>query len=82
MSESSDDLEDWEYPDPDDDPDGIDTIDCPHCGAEIYEESVSCPSCGTWITAQDRYGRGWTVPVTWAMLFCLALALWLALVSR
>ena len=82
MSEWSDSLEDWEYPEPDDDPDGTDTIGCPHCGSEIYDESVSCPSCGTWLSARDRQTRSWTVPVTWAMLVCLALAMWLVLVRR
>lgn len=27
-----------------------DTMPCPHCRAEIYDESEQCPSCGQYIT--------------------------------
>jgi uncharacterized membrane protein YvbJ len=29
------------------------TIDCPHCGAEIYDEAQQCPSCSQYISAAD-----------------------------
>ena len=29
-----------------------DTMPCPHCRAEIYDESEQCPYCGQYITAQ------------------------------
>ena len=79
MREWSDNLEDWEYPEPDDEPDQVDTISCPHCRAEIYEDAVSCPSCGTWLDAKDRLGRSWPRSITWAVLIVFALAMWLVL---
>jgi hypothetical protein len=51
---SEDELRDEEYPDEadadwdnDDDPE---TIACPVCGADVYEESERCPACGEYIT--------------------------------
>ena len=43
-------LEDWEYPEPDDDDDDIaETLDCPACGAAIYEDAEQCPDCGEYV---------------------------------
>ncbi len=59
MSKSLEDraLEDWEYPEPDEsDDDFVDTVRCPECGREVYEESPSCPGCGYFILATDRRG--------------------------
>lgn len=43
-----DDLDDDEFDDEDDSSD--DLLDCPHCGAAIYDDSVSCPVCGEYVT--------------------------------
>ena len=54
---------DWQNDDEDDpsnewqeeDESGDDTIPCPHCRAEIYEDSVRCPQCGTYITGEAMH---------------------------
>jgi hypothetical protein len=47
----ADELEDWEYPAPDDtDDDASETIACPACNHPVYEDAVKCPHCGTYIT--------------------------------
>ena len=45
-------LEEFEYPDePDqDDDDDPETIPCPECGEDIYEDAPSCPYCGHYVT--------------------------------
>ena len=40
-------LEDWEYPDPEEaDEEDLETLPCPACGEQIYEEASRCPYCG------------------------------------
>jgi hypothetical protein len=48
--EGNPDDEDDVYPD---DEDEEPTIPCPHCGAEIHEDSERCPSCEAYISKQD-----------------------------
>ncbi len=67
---SDSDIEDFEYPDPqdesmDDNPgayeyDQTETLPCPECGASIYEDAPSCPHCGCYVTfsASLWTGRG------------------------
>ncbi|QDU63745.1 hypothetical protein Pan216_46260 [Planctomycetes bacterium Pan216] len=46
-------FEDREYPEPDneDDDDLItQTVTCPSCGREVYEDAEQCPICGDYIT--------------------------------
>ena len=31
------------------------TVACPHCRAEIYEDSVRCPRCGNYITRETMH---------------------------
>jgi hypothetical protein len=57
-------LEDWEYPDPDDDEEGDDeeTSPCPACGEEIYEDAERCPYCGEYVLlggGSPLAGRPW-----------------------
>jgi hypothetical protein len=45
-------LEDFEYPDEpgqDDDFDDPDTIPCPECGEDIYDDTPACPYCGHYV---------------------------------
>ena len=50
FEEPGDELDDDELADDDFDDDSTETVPCPHCGAEIYEEAVQCPVCGTYVT--------------------------------
>lgn len=55
FEEPGDELEDYEYPDPDElDEDLTDTRACPECGAEVYVDAVRCPQCGTYVTHDNR----------------------------
>ena len=66
-----DDRADDEYPDDIDD-DSTDTIACPRCGAEVYEDAVRCPVCGDYI--EHSGGSAWTGrPFWWIMLGILGI---------
>ncbi|QDT01461.1 zinc ribbon domain-containing protein [Adhaeretor mobilis] len=55
-------LEDWEYPDPDDEEDdelAVDTRPCPTCGAEVYEDAQRCALCGEYVTFRNPALEGW-----------------------
>jgi hypothetical protein len=72
--QEADDLHD---PDPsdmddDDDDDGVDTHPCPHCGADVYEESQQCLVCGQYIDPFRRSNYPRWVPVA-ALLVILAM---------
>lgn len=62
-------MDDNEYPDPDDEEssdDSTETIRCPDCGADVYEDAEQCPECGEYIEFstsawQDR-------PLPWVMV--------------
>lgn len=66
-------LEDHEYPEPDDqDDDSPETAPCPHCGAEIHEDAEQCPRCGEYVTGGSRLwsNRSWW----WVLLGTLGIA--------
>ncbi|MBI3098629.1 MAG: hypothetical protein HYY93_10365 [Planctomycetes bacterium] len=51
----------------DDDP--ADTLDCPACGASIYEEAERCPRCGEYATPGGSTGTPrW---IFWTAVLCL-----------
>jgi hypothetical protein len=52
-------------------------IPCPHCRAEIDEESEQCPKCGTYLSREDAAGGK---PSVWIVLMALALLAAIALV--
>jgi hypothetical protein len=57
-----DEIEDEEYPDePSDEDDSSDTLECPSCGEEVYEDAEQCPHCGQFITLETGvlFGRPW-----------------------
>jgi hypothetical protein len=59
---SRQDLGDHEYPEPDElDDDSTDTVPCPACAADVYEDSEQCPRCGEFITADTHAwgNRSW-----------------------
>ena len=54
-------------------------IPCPHCRAEIDEESEQCPKCGMYISKEDTPSDGkspvWVILVALALLAAIVLAL-------
>lgn len=42
------------------------TVRCPNCGAEIYEDAVRCPHCGWYVTADTSPWSG--RPRWWILL--------------
>jgi len=61
-----DELDDDEYPEPDDNDDETDTRPCPHCGKEIYDDVELCPYCGHDATPSTNAWPG--RPVWWIIL--------------
>ena len=58
------------------DEDQSETVPCPACGAEIYDDADRCPSCGQYVTIRQEgasSGR-WKWIVVLAVL--AALAIW------
>lgn len=54
-------------------------IPCPHCRAEIDEDSEQCPECGMYISSEDAPNGArsplWVILLTLALLAALLLAL-------
>lgn len=59
--------EDWE--DEPEEPIEAGTIECPHCGAEIYEEAPQCPRCGEYVV--HGTGEFWKNKPIWYVLLAL-----------
>jgi hypothetical protein len=48
------DLEEEDWDDEEwDDEDQAPTVDCPHCGSEVYEDAQRCPHCGEYLSEED-----------------------------
>jgi len=53
--------------------DGPPTVPCPHCRAEIIEDSERCPRCGNYLSREDappprRRGGAWIILMILALL--------------
>ncbi len=46
------------YDQPGDDELETDVVDCPACGAEVYEDAIRCPVCGEYITHSSSVWAG------------------------
>ncbi len=68
-----DDLTDWANQD------GVDTVKCPKCGRQVYEEAEQCHYCGHWIDRQHRARLPMWVIVT--AVICLLMAIFLTLMG-
>jgi hypothetical protein len=66
-------LEDWEYPDADDESaEGTPTQSCPMCGIDLDEDALQCPLCGQHLT---RPSSAWSGrPAWWIVLGVLGIA--------
>ena len=57
--ESPDSLDDREYPDADPrDDDDAETVVCPECGTDVYEDADQCPECGMFMIRDTHIWRG------------------------
>lgn len=64
--------EDFWYDEPGDDlDDAAETLPCPHCGTEIYEEAEQCPVCGNYVTFGTSIWSG--RPIWWIALALVGL---------
>ena len=69
FEEGGDELDDNEYPDAlDRDDEMTETVPCPECGVEIYEDAVRCPACGNYVT---HHTNVWTGRPGWWILLGL-----------
>lgn len=66
---SDDDLDDNEYPDEPDDDESADTVRCPQCGADVYEDAPACPHCGHYLSPDTS---AWSGRPLWWILIGLA----------
>lgn len=73
MTEWADDIEDHEYPEPDDydDDESTETIQCPECRDWVYVEAVTCPSCGFFFTDQSRRSQERPQWWTWVIILII-----------
>ena len=75
FEEPGDEFRDDEYPDDDLDDDFDDdysqTIACPECGTEVYEDAVQCPVCGSYIMHRSNVFSG--RPTWWIILALLGI---------
>ena len=69
---SGDEFDDHEFPEEDDfDDDRSETVPCPECGAEVYEDAPQCPHCGTYVTHDTNIWSG--RPAWWIALGLLGI---------
>ena len=74
---------DWDEPDPDEypgdfyDDEGLesDTLSCPTCGREVYEDAEQCPACGTYMTHRSQLSPLWRWTAV-VLLACLVYWVW------
>ncbi len=66
-----DEYDNDEYDNSEYDDDLTETVACPHCGAEVYEDAVRCPICETYITHDTNIWAG--RPVWWILLGLLGI---------
>lgn len=73
--------DDWEAPEPDErDEDELDTLPCPACGRQIYEEADVCPFCGEYVTHSTSVLAG--KPLWFVALAILGIVAVIAMILR
>lgn len=57
------------------DDDESETLACPECGEEVYEDTEQCPECGQYITPKVKESRLenaiWTTAAILVLVACL-----------
>jgi predicted RNA-binding Zn-ribbon protein involved in translation (DUF1610 family) len=66
-----DDPEDPDESDTDLSDDDPETIECPHCGKDVYEFADQCPKCGHYLTREETPRK--TNHRTWVILTAIAI---------
>ena len=82
MTDWSDHEEQDEYGDDETtDDDDSDTIPCPDCGADVYEDAEQCPACGSYIVPASHSLSG--RPIWWTVLGLVGVAavIWVLVMS-
>jgi hypothetical protein len=73
FEQPGDELDDDEYPGEsfgeDSGDEMTETLPCPECGTEIYEDAPRCPACGAYVTSDTR---GWSGRPAWWIILGLA----------
>ncbi len=59
------------YDDDQHDDESSETLPCPNCGAEIYEDAEHCPRCGEYVTLRGSLWAG--RPIWWIILGILGI---------
>ncbi len=54
--------------------DASETVPCPYCGADVYEEAERCPACGKYISREDA-PSGVPLWMKLTALICIAVAI-------
>ena len=50
------------------DDDEAETVPCPSCGEEVYEEAEQCPTCGQYVTPGSGPSTLQKMPAWWVAL--------------
>lgn len=72
-------IEDPDESDLDDDADSSDTLSCPRCGRDVYEDAQRCPYCGHYVTMDTVWYRKARWFIVAAVLALLAVLAWVFL---
>jgi len=75
-----DDEEDWNddrWEEDESAADGETTQPCPHCGAEIYDDSEYCPRCERYLSREEQRTSSQPQWVVVTAVVCLVVFLWL-----
>jgi len=73
--EIEDDWDDDDWPEEDygDEDDESDIVECPECGADIYEDAERCPVCGNYVVHRSS-GYLWkNRPAWWIVIGLLGI---------
>ncbi|MEX0702144.1 MAG: zinc ribbon domain-containing protein [Planctomycetales bacterium] len=77
MTEADWDDSDDDWGDDDDAP--SETVRCPSCGADVYEDAEQCPACGEYITRTHSAWQG--KPLWWIVLGAIGVIATIAVLS-